>query len=1137
MTLQYICSNCGAEMNLSDSDIFNLEQTTGLFQKRLQCAVCSAFIAIPDAHLANQSIISGYRIGPRIEVDGAREIYEAEHIQKRQKVSVQVFHSPELKSGEPARLFLNAMRHYMQIKHPHLVGIMDAGQFSEGTYFAAWPSDVSMSLEHRLWNGGAIELKPALHLATLIGKVQEWLWTEHGLIYGVLSPRRIRIAPNNSVRLFNPILTPLVRNEPPPFPMDTLGMPGFMSPEMLTRTNSLDCRSDIYSLGATIYTMLTGTAPFSGLNSQQIQESQASASLPDPRTLNPDIPAAVVELLKSTLAHDPNDRPQDWPTFLHQLGTLASDQPVPAPAPMKHHSVLLQLPPEQVPPPMKKRVVVRPNRIPIMTVSQPATVTTPKPAANPSRAFYGILAGGLIAVIVLIGWLAVTAPPPPIPPLKSAGHSPTNTAAIAGALTLPAQTNSHASTAAPVNQLSDSSFEALYKAAQVHLKTHPTDYDGMLERYKVLLAMTETLRPNWHFQILEERRNIEMLKSFALNRAIEEIRQKATEYSNMAGYTEGIAWLNGYQGLFTNETSELRGRLSSNLILLAQTQTTTARSKAQINQTALNETQTAQRKAFLADLSKTILNGGGLEQARPLILNWNHPHDLGWTKTQQDELLSQVELLSQLHEKIMDCYKALIGKTIELQLLSETMSGKMTGVENQQITLQTLASDGGTITLPVPLDKIRPQDVLHRLAGAPPAERLLLQGFYAWQHNEEKMAFASFSSMTNSLLASALATHIGQLAGQTREAEALTALNALVALTGIVPGKEDPKTIATQIDQIAFTDPQCIKIKDAAQHFTKFYGTTIAAQNAMPILVAVNAASAITRKTDLTTLKNMIEPLRAWKSGDKPLLFSYRIDEDLIYLDLSENKSLPSLLSLKSLPFKELSLRKCGITRLPPLEGFHINRLDLSESDITNLSGISGAFIDELIISGTQVTSLRALKSLSLHVFIAENCPNLADLTGLTTTNLTRIVLTGSTVPDLSSLEGAPLISADFSKCTLLNDLKALAQCPLEELTLAGCSRISMVYALKGLPLKKLDISNTAVSDLTPLTYLPLETLNLANAKNVMDLSPLVNNTHLRNLTLPGKLANASCLRQHKALETIGYPDPISSDLYWRRNP
>ncbi|MEI6168754.1 MAG: protein kinase [bacterium] len=1121
-------------MNLSDSDIFNLEQTTGLFQKRLQCAVCSAFIAIPDAHLANQSVISGYRIGPRIEVDGAREIYEAEHIQKRQKVSVQVFHSPELKSGEPARLFLNAMRHYMQIKHPHLVSIMDAGQFSEGTFFAAWQSDVSMSLEHRLWNGGAIELKPALHLATLIGKVQEWLWTEHGLIYGILSPRRIRIAPNNSVRLFNTILTPLVRNEPPTFPLDTLGMPGFMSPEMLTRTNSLDCRSDIYTLGATMYTMLTGTAPFSGLNSQQIQESQASASLPDPRTLNPDIPAAVVELLKSTLAHDPNDRPQDWPTFLHQLETLTSDQPVPAPAPMKHHSVLIQLPPEQVPSPMKKKVLVRPNRIPIMTVSQPAAPPS-KPDSNPSRAFYGILAGGLIAVIVLIGWLALTAPPPPPP--KSAAHSPTNAAAIAGAISLPALTNALASTTTPMNRPPDSSFEALYKAAQEHLKTHPTDYDGMLERYKVLLAMTETLRPNWHFQILEERRNIEMLKSFALNRAIEEIRQKATEYSNMAGYTEGIAWLNGYQGLFTNETSELRGRLSSNLILLAQTQTTTARAKAQINQTALNEAQTVQRKAFLADLSKTILSGGGLEQARPLILNWNHPHDLGWPKAQQDELLKQVELLSKLHEKVLECYKALIGKTIELQLLSETMSGKLTGVENQQITLQTLASDGGTITLPVPLDKIRMQDVLHRLAGAPPSERLLLQGFYAWQHNDEKLALASFSGMTNSLLASALATHIGQLVGQTREAEAQTALDALVALTGIAPSKEDPKSIATQIDQIAFTDSQCIKIKEAAQHFTKLYGTTTTAQNAMPILVAVKAASAITRKTDLATLKNMIEPLRAWRSGDKPLLFSYRIDEDLIYLDLSENKSLPSLLSLKSLPFKELSLRKCGITKLPPLEGFHISRLDLSESDITNLSGISGAFIDELIISGTQVTSLRALKSLSLHVFIAENCPNLSDLTGLATTNLTRIVLTGSTIPDLSSLEGAPLISADFSKCTLLNDLKSLAQCPLEELTLAGCSRISMVYALKGLPLKKLDISSTSVSDLTPLTYLPLETLNLANARNVMDLSPLVNNTHLRNLTLPGKSANASCLRQHKALEAIGYPDPISSDLYWRRNP
>ncbi len=1130
MRLHYMCSNCGAEMDVSEHEIKNLEQMTGLFQKRLQCAICNAFIAIPDARLKNRSEISGYRIVAREEMDGPREIYAAEHIETHQKVELQVLHSPSIENGESARVFLNAMNRFMKLKHPNLIHIQDAGRTSDGIYFVAWPRVKSKSLEYTIWEKGALELKPALHLTALIGQVLEWLWTENGLIYGHFSPRRIWITPDKNIKLFNPILTPLVKDEPPSFPLDTMmaGMPGFMSPELLSGSSQLDCRSDIYALGVTLYNMLTGSAPFSGLNSQQIQEIQSTASLPDPRTIRPDLPTTVVNFLKSALAHDPNDRPQDWPTFQHQLANLQQDQPMTLSASMSHHSVLIQLEPSMVPPPTKKMVFKRHSRNPVTIIAPPA------PKTNPLRAFYGILAGGFIAIIAFIIWLTASAPPTPT---KPAHHINTAEAALPHATTAqvgpPNQTRSTiVTTPSPAGD----PFEALYKSTVELQKKNPTDYDALLKKYDELLIMTETIRFSWHSRILEERRGIEMMKSFALEKAIEEIRSKTTDFSKNLNYTEGIVWLNHYQGPFSNQTSDLRGRLASNLTVQEQQGAEKSRAQQQKLQKTQNEELTVLRQTFLATVSKAILENN-LEQARQLIRNWNTPHNLEWTKTQQDELLGEIELLNSLPEKIMERYKTLIGKTITLELISGAMKGQLVNVTNQELTIQPLTSDGEVITLPVSLSKILPKDVARRLADAPAAERHLLLGFYALQHNDTKTALACLTVMTNSLMASALTTHIEKINNQIREEEAQKALNAMITLTGLSVKQDNPESIATQLGKTLFSDAQCLKIKDASQRFTELHGRTLTGQKAGPILAALNSASSIMRKTDLETVDAVMASFKTLKAGDKPLLLTYRLDEGLVCLDLSENKALPDLSSLKVLPFKELSLRKCGASKLPVLEGFRIMRLDLSDSAISNLSGIKEASIDELVLSGTPVVNLHALKSLSLHVLQADNCPSLCDLSGLNTTSLTSIVLTGSSVSDLSPLENAPLISANFSKCSLINDLKPLAKCPLTELTFARCNRISMIYALKGLPLRKLDISGTTVSDLAPLTDMPLESLNLADTKNITDLSPLASNTHLVSLILPNDSINANCLRQHKTIGAIGYPVAIEAARFWQRNP
>ena len=85
------------------------------------------------------------------------------------------------------------------------------------------------------------------------------------------------------------------------------GTPLYMSPEQAS-DGEIDRRSDIYSLGATFYTLLTGKAPFTGDAAPQIMFKHVTAPTPDPRDLVPEIPEPVVQILRRAMEKSPADR-------------------------------------------------------------------------------------------------------------------------------------------------------------------------------------------------------------------------------------------------------------------------------------------------------------------------------------------------------------------------------------------------------------------------------------------------------------------------------------------------------------------------------------------------------------------------------------------------------------------------------------------------------------------------------------------------------------------------------------------------------------------------------------------------------------------------------------------------------------
>jgi serine/threonine-protein kinase len=86
-----------------------------------------------------------------------------------------------------------------------------------------------------------------------------------------------------------------------------LGTPAYMSPEQAMGKETLDYRSDIYSLGATLYHIITGTSPYQGSESMIIRQ-HIKAAIPSPRAIDPKLPDDICFIIEKMMAKSPEDR-------------------------------------------------------------------------------------------------------------------------------------------------------------------------------------------------------------------------------------------------------------------------------------------------------------------------------------------------------------------------------------------------------------------------------------------------------------------------------------------------------------------------------------------------------------------------------------------------------------------------------------------------------------------------------------------------------------------------------------------------------------------------------------------------------------------------------------------------------------
>jgi eukaryotic-like serine/threonine-protein kinase len=131
----------------------------------------------------------------------------------------------------------------------------------------------------------------------------------HGIIHRDIKPNNIMITASGEVKLMDFGIARAMGSPQMTQAGFTVGSALYMSPEQI-RNQKVDHRSDIYSLGITMFEMATGTAPFQDPNASEydILTGHLSSELPSPRSVNPDVPVSLEDVILKATQNDPDDR-------------------------------------------------------------------------------------------------------------------------------------------------------------------------------------------------------------------------------------------------------------------------------------------------------------------------------------------------------------------------------------------------------------------------------------------------------------------------------------------------------------------------------------------------------------------------------------------------------------------------------------------------------------------------------------------------------------------------------------------------------------------------------------------------------------------------------------------------------------
>ena len=262
--------------------------------------------------LKEGDLLGSYRIRKPLGKGGMGEVYLALHTKLNVLRAIKIlparYCSADKKFGER---FLQEARMAIQLDHPNVISVYDA-EFDEkkDIYYSVMEYVDGGTVRNAIRSLGSYMERQAL---MIVLKVSEALIAAENanLVHRDIKPDNIMLTRNGVVKLADLGIakTSFNSNQERKKERTSLtGTPAYMSPEQTLDPNSVDIRADIYSLGVTLFEMLTGAKPYTGSETVDIVKKVMEEPVPDPRKRNPQISKACSALVMRMMAKNKEDR-------------------------------------------------------------------------------------------------------------------------------------------------------------------------------------------------------------------------------------------------------------------------------------------------------------------------------------------------------------------------------------------------------------------------------------------------------------------------------------------------------------------------------------------------------------------------------------------------------------------------------------------------------------------------------------------------------------------------------------------------------------------------------------------------------------------------------------------------------------
>jgi serine/threonine-protein kinase len=287
--------------------------------------------------------LPGYEVQKLLGSGGTSTVWLARQLSLDRVVAIKILSADLLADPAAREQFQKEARAAARLSHPAIVGILDFGEHN-GTLYYVMEYVAGTNLAGWLAENKRMAHGQALKLVDIIAGALDAVWRESGLIHCDIKPGNILLATDGSVKLTDLGLARIAGSAATREPDACIeGTPTYIAPEQIEGREP-DCRTDIYSLGLTLYHLLTGTPPFEGRSLEEILDAQQSDYLPDPCEILPHLPVSHGWLLAKMTAKDPAKRPHAWTDVLKDIRQIQSGKSPLPPYPADDESTILLSP-------------------------------------------------------------------------------------------------------------------------------------------------------------------------------------------------------------------------------------------------------------------------------------------------------------------------------------------------------------------------------------------------------------------------------------------------------------------------------------------------------------------------------------------------------------------------------------------------------------------------------------------------------------------------------------------------------------------------------------------------------------------------------------------------------------------------